>query len=74
MMQVNIANDYIEKAANILKGKSQYNHKRFRNATDINYSVFVYVINERHFEAKLAEKVADIDALKKRFAQPENAI
>lgn len=74
MTQVNIADDYIEKAANVLKRKSQYNHKRFRNATDITYSVFDHVINESHFETKMAEKIAEIDVLKERLVQLENAI
>jgi len=74
MTQVNIPDDYIAKAEDVLKGKPQYNHKRFRNATDITYSVFDHVINDSFFGAKLAEKVAEIDALRERLAQIENAV
>jgi hypothetical protein len=74
MTQIDVDDGYIQKVAGILKCKPQYDHKLFRTGKDVVYTALEHVMADNHYEAKLDEKAAQIDALNARIAQLENAI
>jgi len=74
MTQIDVDDGYIQKLADILKCKSQYDHKLFRTGKDVVYTALEYVMADNHYETKLDDKTAEIDALRARIAQLENAI
>lgn len=74
MTQIDVDDGYIHKLAGILKCKPQYDHKLFRTGKDIIYTALEYAMADNHYETKLDEKAAQIDALNARIAQLENAI
>ena len=74
MTQIDVDDGYLRKLAGILKLKPQYDHKLFRTGKDIIYTVLEYAMADNHYETKLDEKAAQIDALNARIAQLENAI
>jgi len=74
MTQIDVDDGFIQKLADILKCKPQYDHKLFRAGKDVVYTALEFVVAENHYVNKLDEKGAQIDALKARIAQLENAI
>ena len=74
MTQIDVDDGFIQKLAGILKCKPQYDHKLFRTGKDVVYAALEFVMAENHYANKMDEKGAQIDALKARIAQLENAI